>query len=74
MFVLCDGGTTGSRDSLRTVVQKMQEESGIIVIGIGILDTSVVGIYDNVKVFHTMKELEDELGPYLIDTLSQYAR
>lgn len=74
MFVLCDGGTTGSRDSLRTVVQKMQEESGIIVIGIGILDSSVVGIYDNVKVFHTMKELEDELGPYLIDTLSQYAR
>lgn len=74
MFVLCDGGTTGSRDSLRTVVHKMQEESGIIVIGIGILDTSVVGIYDNVKVFHTMKELEDELGPYLIDTLSQYAR
>lgn len=74
MFVLCDGGTTGSRDSLRTVVRQMQEESGIIVIGIGILDTSVVGIYDNVKVFHTMKELEDELAPYLIDTLSQYAR
>ncbi len=74
MFVLCDGGTTGSRDSLRTVVRSMQEENGIIVIGIGILDTSVVGIYDNVKVFHTMKELEDELGPYLIDTLSQYAR
>ena len=74
MFVLCDGGTTGSRDSLRTVVRQMQEESGIIVIGIGILDTSVVGIYDNVKVFRTMKELEDELGPYLIDTLSQYAR
>ena len=74
MFVLCDGGTTGSRDSLRTVVRQMQEENGIIVIGIGILDTSVVGIYDNVKVFHTMKELEDELAPYLIDTLSQYAR
>lgn len=74
MFVLCDGGTTGSRDSLRTVVRQMQEESGIIVIGIGILDTSVVGIYDNVKVFHTMNELEDELAPYLIDTLSQYAR
>lgn len=74
MFVLCDGGTTGSRDSLRTVVRQMQEESGIIVIGIGILDTSVIGIYDNVKVFRTMKELEDELGPYLIDTLSQYAR
>lgn len=74
MFVLCDGGTTGSRDSLRTVVRQMQEENGIIVIGIGILDTSVVGIYDNVKVFRTMEELENELAPYLIDTLSQYAR
>ena len=72
MFVLCDGATTGSRDDLRKVILDLQSE-GIVVIGIGILDNGVAGIYDNYKVFSTVEQLETELAPYLIDTLSQYA-
>lgn len=74
MFVLCDGATTGSRDSLRKVVNGMEAEDNIIVIGIGILDSCVLDIYNNAKVFKTMEELDNDLAPYLIDTLSKYAK
>jgi len=74
MFVLCDGATTGSRDSLRKVVNGMESEDNIIVIGIGILDSCVLNIYNNAKVFRTMEELDNDLAPYLIDTLSKYAK
>ena len=74
MFVLCDGATTGSRDSLRKVVNGMESEDNIIVIGIGILDSCVLSIYNNAKVFKTMEELDNDLAPYLIDTLSKYAK
>ena len=74
MFVLCDGETTGSRNDLKTVVSKMEAEDGIIVIGVGILCRTVVDIYNHAKVFNNMSELETDLAPYLIDTLSKYAK
>lgn len=70
MFVFCDGCTTGSRDTLRKVIKNM-EAKGIIVIGVGICDTGVQGVYSLYKVFNNTKELE-QLGPYLIDTISRY--
>ena len=73
MFVLCDGATTGSRNELREVVTRLEAEYGIIVIGIGILDSGVIGIYNHTKVFATMDELQNDLAPYLIDTLGKYA-
>lgn len=71
MFVLCDGATTGSVDTLRNVVKQI-EEDGIIVIGIGIMCSEVASIYPKHKLFHSQKELEEQLPQYLIDTLDTY--
>ena len=74
LFVLCDGGTTGSRANLREVVSRMEAEDGIIVIGVGILSSDVVGIYSHVKVFPTQKELNDGLAAFLVETLDSLTR
>ena len=74
LFVLCDGGTTGSRANLREVVSRMEEEDGIIVIGIGVLSSDVVGIYNHVKVFSTQKELDEGLAAFLVETLDSLTR
>lgn len=71
MFVLCDGGTTGSRKDLANIIQQV-EDSGIMVIGLGVLTHDVQGIYPNNKVFNSLTELE-ELSQYLIDTIGGLA-
>ena len=71
-MVLCDGATTGSRDSLKRIIRQI-EDDGIIVIGLGIMCSEVANIYPRHKLFASMEELERELPQYLIDTLSEYA-
>lgn len=72
LMVLCDGATTGSRDSLKRIIRQI-EDDGIIVIGLGIMCSEVANIYPRHKLFGSMEELERELPQYLIDTLSEYA-
>lgn len=72
VFVLCDGETTGSSEDLKSVVKNM-EADGIVVVGIGICDSSVKNSYGTYKCFGSTEELEKDLAPYLIDTLSKYA-
>ena len=72
LMVLCDGATTGSRDSLKRIIRQI-EDDGIIVIGLGIMCSEVASIYPRHKLFGSMEELERELPQYLIDTLSEYA-
>lgn len=72
LFVLCDGATTGSRDALKRIVRQI-EESGIIVIGLGIQCREVANIYPNHKLFDTEEALRTELPQYLVDTLTKYA-
>ena len=72
LMVLCDGATTGSRDSLKRIIRQI-EDDGIIVIGLGIMCSEVANIYPKHKLFGSMEELERELPQYLIDTLSEYA-
>lgn len=72
LMVLCDGATTGSRDSLKRIIRQI-EDDGIIVIGLGIMCSEVANIYPRHKLFGSMEELESELPQYLIDTLSEYA-
>lgn len=67
LFVLCDGGTTGSREDLASIIKQV-EDSGIMVIGLGVLTRDVQGIYPNHKIFNSISELE-ELSQYLIDTI-----
>ena len=74
MFVLCDGMTTGSKNDLHSVVTRMEQEDNIIVIGIGILCKDVVDTYNHAKVFKSIEDLNEGLAPYLIDTLSAYAK
>ena len=73
MFVLCDGATTGSKNNLRETVAKMESEDNIIVIGIGIVNTDVEDSYRHCKVFRTIKDVEEGLASYLIDTVTEYA-
>ena len=72
MFVFCDGATTGSRDSLKKVIKKM-ENDGIHVIGIGLMAHEVASIYPNHRTFNSYEEMQRELAPYLVDTLSKFA-
>lgn len=72
LMVLCDGATTGSRDSLKRIIRQI-EDDGIIVIGLGIMCSEVANIYPRHKLFNSMEELERELPQYLVDTLSEYA-
>lgn len=72
LMVLCDGATTGSRDSLKRIIQKI-EDDGIIVIGIGIMCSQVASLYPRHKLFNSAEELDRDLPQYLIDTLSEYA-
>lgn len=74
LFVFCDGMTTGSSEELKTVVRKIEQEDGIIVIGIGICCSEVARVYPHSKIFESTEELETGLAPYLVDTLSHYAR
>lgn len=71
VFVLCDGATTGSRQDLKSVIKKMEDE-GALVIGLGVCTRDVQGIYPNHKVFNNTDELGD-LAQYLIDTIGEYA-
>lgn len=70
LFVLCDGATTGSRDTLRKVVRDI-EDDGILVIGIGIMASEVASIYPHHKLFNSQEELERDLAQYLVDTLTE---
>lgn len=72
MFVFCDGETTGSVVSLKEVVHKM-EKDGIYVIGIGIMADRVAEIYPHSRIFKSMDELQNQLAPYLVDTMSKFA-
>lgn len=72
MFVFCDGATTGSRDSLRKVIQKM-EGDGIHVIGIGLMAYEVSNIYPCHRIFNSVQDMQDNLAPYLVETLSKFA-
>ena len=74
LFVMCDGETTGSVNNLREVITQMEAESNIIVIGIGIMCDALKKSYNHCKIFGDMKDLEDNLAPYLIETLSKYAK
>ncbi len=73
MFVICDGMTCGSRTVLRDTVAAMEDEDNIIVIGIGIMCSEVKDSYRHYKVFNSIEEIQNELAPYLIDTITQYA-
>lgn len=72
LFVLCDGGTTGSEEQLKKTIQAV-EADGIIVVGIGIMASEVAAIYPRHKLFHSPKDLDQGLAPYLIETLEQFA-
>lgn len=72
LLVLCDGATTGSRDTLKKMIQKI-EDDGIIVIGIGIMCSQVASLYPRHKLFDSAEELDRDLPQFLIDTLSEYA-
>lgn len=72
LMVLCDGATTGSRDSLKRIIKQI-EDDGIIVIGIGIMCSEVASLYPKHKLFNSAEELDRDLPQYLIDTLSEYA-
>ena len=72
LMVLCDGATTGSRDSLKRIIKQI-EDDGIIVIGIGIMCSEVASLYPRHKLFNSAEELDRDLPQYLIDTLSEYA-
>lgn len=72
MFVFCDGCTTGSRDALKKVIQQM-EDDGIIVIGIGLCAPEVARVYPRHKIFENQNDIRDNLAPYLIETLSEFA-
>lgn len=72
MFVFCDGQTTGSAQALKQVVQNMIA-NGIYVIGIGIMSNDVEHIYPYYKVFKSYQDLQDNLAPYLVETLSYFA-
>ena len=74
LFVLCDGMTTGSKNDLHNIVTKMEQEDGIIVIGIGVLCNEVANIYNHSKVFKSIAELNEGLAPYLVETLNAYIK
>ena len=60
-IVISDGATCGDWRDLRKVAQNMQE-SGILMLGIGIYDKNVEKIYDNNIVLKTSKDLEQLAG------------
>jgi Cobalamin biosynthesis protein CobT (nicotinate-mononucleotide:5, 6-dimethylbenzimidazole phosphoribosyltransferase) len=72
LFVMSDGETVGSQAALRRIVETV-ENSGIPVIGIGILSNAVEHAYKERKVFKSMKDLQANLADFLIETLSRYA-
>lgn len=72
MFVFCDGQTTGSQDSLKQVIKRL-EKMGIHVIGIGLMSSDVKESYTHYKVFNSYDQLQRDLAPYLVETLSKFA-
>lgn len=60
-IVISDGATCGDWRDLRKVAQNMQD-SGILMLGIGIYDKNVEKIYDNNIVLKTSKDLEQLAG------------
>lgn len=71
LIVTCDGSTTGSQDTLKRIIQEI-EDDGITVIGIGVLCQAVAHIYPEHKLFGTTEQLKNELANYLTDTLTRY--
>lgn len=72
LFVICDGETTGDRVTLKNIVKQIKDDN-IIVIGIGVQCEAVKNIYqNNNRIFNSEKELEEQLAPYLVETLTKY--
>ena len=71
LFVMCDGGTTGSPEKLKKVIHA-REDDGIVVIGIGIMASEVGALYPHHKLFHSTKELQEGLATYLVETLEAF--
>lgn len=72
MFVFCDGCTTGSSESLRGVIDRM-EADGIAVIGIGLLAPEVAKVYPRHRVFKSLDDMRDNLARFLVETVSDFA-
>ena len=72
MFVFCDGCTTGSSESLRGVIDRM-EADGIAVIGIGLLAPEVARVYPRHRVFKSLDDIRDNLARFLVETVSDFA-
>ena len=49
------------------------ESDGIHVIGIGLMANEVSGIYPYHKIFNSVQDMQDNLAPYLVETLSKFA-
>lgn len=71
LIVMCDGETTGSKNTLRTVIDSI-ETDGIGVIGVGIQCRAVRELYPKSKLFSTTTEIKENLPQFLIDTLTEY--
>ena len=71
LIVMCDGETTGSESTLRTVIDSI-EKDGIGVIGVGIQCRAVRELYPKSKLFSTTQEIKENLPQFLIDTLTEY--
>ena len=71
LIVMCDGETTGSKSTLRNVINSI-EQDGIGVIGIGIKCHAVGELYPKSKLFSTTTEIKEDLPQFLIDTLTEY--
>lgn len=72
MIVLCDGATTGSRGTLKRIINNL-EKKGVIVIGLGIQDRGVEQLYTNHKVFANSEELQN-LPEYMIEIIQNYCK
>lgn len=72
MIVFNDGGTTGSRTALKSLVEKIIDD-GIDVIGVGIGNRDVENFYPEAKTFDSEKELREELAPWLTGRLAELA-
>lgn len=56
MIVMSDGATCGSTETLGNLVQSILQE-GTLILGIGICNRNVEGIYPNHVTFTTMEDL-----------------
>ena len=49
------------------------EMDGIHVIGIGLMAREVATIYPHNKIFNSIEDMQNNLAPYLVETLSKFA-